>query len=54
MIAGDAGGDEVVHHAALDGRVGTLGIFELQIEVRQFPLRLGDAASMIFQKSEAR
>ena len=42
-IAVDAGGDEVVHHAALDGGVGTLGIFELQIEVRQLLLRLGDS-----------
>ena len=38
----DAGGDEVVHHAALDGRVGTLRVDELQFEVRQLRLGLGD------------
>ena len=49
----DAGGHEVVHHAALDGGVGALGIFEVQLEVRQLVLGLGDGRfGMIFQKSD--
>ena len=35
MIALDAGGDQIVHQPLLDGGRGLLGIFELQIVVRQ-------------------
>jgi hypothetical protein len=38
--AGDAGGDEVVHDAGLDGRRRLLGILEHQGVVRQLGLRL--------------
>ncbi len=37
---GDAGGHEVVHQALLHGGGGLLGIFQLQVVVRQFVLRL--------------
>ena len=38
----DAGGDQVVHHALLHGSVSTLGIAELQFDIRQFGLGGGD------------
>ena len=43
MMRGDAGGDQVVHQPLLDGGRRLLGIFELQIVVRQLALRLLDA-----------
>ena len=41
--ARDAGGDEVVHQARLDRGGGLLGIFEVELVIRQFALRLLDA-----------
>ena len=41
--AGDAGGDEIVHHARLDGGRRLLGILEDERVVRQLALRLLDA-----------
>src|ERR1700728_4295298 len=41
--ARDAGGDEVIHQAGLDRRRGLFGIFEVELVIRQFALRLLDA-----------